>query len=85
MTVVSLHPDVKLSVTKQQFLDAVADHFDQFTSQFQDEPNTIVFGFGNDKGDASCRWHITDKEPGNMCMMLIVNVAYQIKRTVDAN
>jgi len=78
MTATPIRAGVTANPEKQQFLDYVAQQYDAFTDRYGTVPSGIVFGYTNDSGDPSASWLFVNHEAGNMCSMLLSNVAVHI-------
>ena len=83
MTIAPIRPDIVVSPIKQQFLDYVAQCYDEWLERYSTEPNGIVFGFGDFEGNASSHWVFPNLEVGNKCEMLLISIAHKIGRSSD--
>lgn len=83
MSVTPIRDAVNVSPTKQQFVDYIAQSYDQWIEHIGSDPSVIVFGFGDDRGNANGKRLVMDEEAGAKCRMLTVSVAHAIRMAVD--
>lgn len=85
VSIKTIRPGIAVSPTKQQYLDYVAQCYDDWVDIYESEPNGLLFGFGNYEGNAEGKWIIPNEEISLRNTMLIVSINHQINKMLITN
>ena len=82
MSVETIRPGISVSPLKQQYLDYVAQQYDEFVEQIGNEPDAIAFGFTDQNGEVNSSWLMPNEPQGSArCHMFLSNIAMYILST----
>lgn len=84
MSVETIRPGISVSPLKQQYLDYVAQQFDEFIEVTGNEPDAIAFGFTHENGEVTSSWIMPNEPEGSTrCAMFLCNITmYMLNKAI---